>query len=209
MWRGPRSSVGSREVFQSTMTAEIAFGCIDWVQVDKLTEEISGTSAAIARVDIGVVNEKIAAEKKKLKSLCAKHAQACEELARARKSVQKERSSMMEIHTRLEQQLASVTDSKENAARKNQIKVELVQIKHKIDAKRKEHNKYIEGFQNATKKRERMIKVQGTTLRNLLHRKLSLAERASSAPESENFHFPNPTRQKAIPTKKKSKPQPK
>lgn len=156
---------------------DTAFGIISWEIVDDMVRELSKISAQIARVDLGSLPERIASEKRKLKSLCTKHSQACEEVGKARRSAQREKSVLVELHAKLEQDLATINDEDaDHVSKRNVINVEIAQVRKKLETKRTQHEQFLSTHIQAMKKRERMIHVQGKTVRNLLHRKLALGE---------------------------------
>ncbi|CAK9078671.1 unnamed protein product, partial [Durusdinium trenchii] len=119
---------------------------VDWALVDATAAGIK-ISASIARVELGSVQDKVNAEKKKLKALAAKHKQACEELTKARRAVQNERGRLMEQLTKLEHEMGNLAGKQESggelATHKNQLQVEIAQAKRKIETKRVEHEKYL------------------------------------------------------------------
>jgi hypothetical protein len=156
-------------------------GAVDWALVGELLGSLAALSPQVARVELGGVADKIVGEKKKLKGLCAKHAQACDELVKVRKAVQKEREKLLELHSAKERELAALNARPgREPGEVNQLSLELAAARKKVEGKRAEHAQYVAQHLDQVHKRERMVAVQARTVRNLLHRRIALAERASS-----------------------------
>ncbi len=154
---------------------------VEWALVGELLDSLAALSPQVARVELGSMADKIAGEKKKLKGLCAKHAQACDELVKVRKAVQKEREKLLELHSAKERELAALNArAVREPGEVNQLNLELAAARKKVEGKRAEHVQYVTQHLDQVHKRERIIAVQARMVRNLLHRRIALAELASS-----------------------------
>jgi len=178
-----------------------------WIHVEQAITLLKKIPAASARLELNSIGEKILVEKSKLKGMASKHDQACGELVRARKEVMKEREKMLDTHNRVENELKNIADNKdvdEALIRKNQLLVELTQIRRQLEQKKQEGKQYTATFSKSMHKKERLIQVQVKVVQNLLYRKVGLAEKLFSPNTTENTTGGN-NQEEIAPEKKLSK----